>query len=165
MVNHGKEAAWTQWVKTGKCIHVSQITHFIDFSLSSSLALGSKCPYLFKALELLRGVDSLFALGTLLAHLGVTWVISAASGGKTRPPKNDLKWHLSPFTRSLLSICCVSPVLLGKITEGGESFCPFKMHSVTNAKCYKTTSLKRITKISDCHKVYASAPCILAATW
>ena len=121
--------------------------------------------YLFEALELLRGVDSLFALGTLLAHLGVTWVISAASGGKTRPPNNDLKWHLSPFTRSLLSICCVSPVLLANLTEGEESFCPFKTHSVTNAKCYKTTSLKRITKVSDCHKVFASAPCILAATW
>ena len=118
--------------------------------------------YLFKALELLRGVDSLFALGTLLAHLGVTWAISAASGGKTRPPKNDLKWHLSPFTRSLLSICCVSPVLLGKLTEGGESFCPFKMHSVTNAKCYHS---KRITKISDCHIVFATATYLLVSTW
>ena len=82
--------------------------------------------YLFKALELLRGVDSLFALGTLLAHIGVTWVISAASGGKTRPPKNDLKWHLSPFTRSLLSICCVSPVLLGKISDEEEIILPLQ---------------------------------------
>ena len=87
-------------------MHACVFTHFIDFSLLSRVLTD-----LFKTLELLSGVDSLFALGTLLAHLGDTWGLSAVSEDKTRPPKNDLKWHLSPFTRPLLSICCVSPGL------------------------------------------------------
>ena len=48
-------------------MHACVFTHFIDFSLLSRVLSD-----LFQTLELLSGVDSLFALGTLLAHLGDT---------------------------------------------------------------------------------------------
>ena len=62
-------------------MYACAFTHLIDFS-----SVTRVLSYLFKALELLSGVDSLFALGTLLAHLGDTWGLSAASENRTRPP-------------------------------------------------------------------------------
>ena len=52
--------------------------------------------YLFKALELLRGVDSLFALGTLLAHLGVTW--RDLSGLRRQDEAAEKRPQMAPFT-------------------------------------------------------------------
>ena len=78
-------------------------------------------PDLFEALELLRRVDGLLALGTLLAHLDSSGLSRPQRTGRGRRITTSSGTFLPPTSlHSLLSICCVSPGLPSQGNEGRQ---------------------------------------------